>query len=149
LKKDDRKEKKKSKWDQDTEDDGSKDEKVTTSRKKSEGDSDRNRGRAEWRVDIIKNDTKVGSHTLDQDFTVECGRSEAADIKLEHGSCSKNHAKITFQEGKPAIMDLSSTNGTQVNAQEVTAGQWVTLKEGDILKFGCSTREYRVACQYQ
>jgi pSer/pThr/pTyr-binding forkhead associated (FHA) protein len=43
-------------------------------------------------------------------------------------------------------MDLNSTNGTFLNEEELTAGQWYKLSEKDIVKFACSTREYHVKC---
>ena len=41
-------------------------------------------------------------------------------------------------------MDLNSTNGTFLNKEEITPGQWYKLSDGDVIKFGCSTREYFV-----
>jgi len=97
-----------------------------------------------WILDVIKNGSKVESIHLVPDMTYSLGRD--ADIKLEHASCSKNHAKISFMNNNPHIMDLNSTNGTVLNQEELTAGQWYKLSEKDTLKFGCSTREYIVKC---
>lgn len=45
---------------------------------------------------------------------------------------------------RPNVMDLSSTNGTTVNGKALQPGEWQALKKGDVLKFGCSTRDYVV-----
>jgi len=97
-----------------------------------------------WRFEIFKGGQSMGTVKLEPDTTYNCGRSEEADIKLEHLSCSKNHAKISFIGGSPQLMDLNSTNSTLVNGKEITPGQWHKLAEKDIVKFGCSTREYHV-----
>lgn len=41
-------------------------------------------------------------------------------------------------------MDLNSTNGTSLNGKALQPGEWQALKKGDVLKFGCSTRDYVV-----
>jgi len=99
----------------------------------------------QWGFDVLKNGTKVENIVLEPDITYTLGRGDA-EIKLEHGSCSKNHAKISFINERPNIMDLNSTNGTFLNEEELTAGQWYKLSEKDIVKFACSTREYHVKC---
>jgi len=98
-----------------------------------------------WSLEVIKNGAKMESLFLEPDIAYTLGRGDA-EIKLEHGSCSKNHAKITFMDGRPNIMDLNSTNGTFLNEEQLVPGQWYKLSEKDILKFACSTREYRVHC---
>jgi len=99
-----------------------------------------------WSIEIMKNDIIVETLILEPDISYNLGRGDS-EIKLEHGSCSKNHAKISFNSGRPNIMDLNSTNGTFLNGEELVPAQWYKLSDGDNLKFACSTREYHVKCK--
>jgi smad nuclear-interacting protein 1 len=85
--------------------------------------------------------------------------AEVADIRLEHPSASSQHAAIQFryiartvedeagvrrQTGKvkPYIIDLGSSNGTELNDEPVAPERYVELRDKDILRFGGSEREY-------
>jgi len=84
------------------------------------------------------------------------GRDRAvADLAIEHPSCSKQHAVIQFRQVheknefgdvknvvKPFIIDLESTNGTQVNDEQIPESRYYELKLSDVIKFGESQREY-------
>lgn len=86
---------------------------------------------------------------------------EVADITLEHASASQQHAVIQFryiskvvedeygvrkEKGrvKPYIIDLESSNGTELNDEDIEAGRYVELRDKDVLRFGASNREYVV-----
>lgn len=43
---------------------------------------------------------------------------------------------------KPYIIDLESSNGTELNGEDVEAGRYYELRDKDILRFGGSEREY-------
>jgi smad nuclear-interacting protein 1 len=45
---------------------------------------------------------------------------------------------------RPYIIDLESANGTKINGDLVPAKRYLELRDGDILSFGESTREYVV-----
>ena len=49
---------------------------------------------------------------------------------------SRQHARITFEDGRMIIEDLKSANGTFVNRTRVHPGQKRVLKIGDILQIG-------------
>jgi smad nuclear-interacting protein 1 len=88
-------------------------------------------------------------------------QAEVADIPLEHPSCSGQHAAIQFRyiaktvedeygvrqnkgKVKPYVIDLESSNGTELNGEEIAKGRYVELRDKDILRFGASEREYMV-----
>ena len=78
-----------------------------------------------------------------------------SDIPIEHPSASKQHAVLQFRQlternefgdtstkTKPFIIDLESANGTTVNGDKVPASRYYELRNGDVLKFAFSSREY-------
>ena len=86
------------------------------------------------------------------------GRETAVvDFPIEHPSCSKQHAVIQFRYVekrsefgdkiggvKPYIIDLESANGTKLNGERIQDKRFLEIKNGDMLGFGESTREYVV-----
>ncbi|WP_101757060.1 FHA domain-containing protein [Oceanicoccus sp. KOV_DT_Chl] len=61
------------------------------------------------------------------------GRDKSADIVLRHGYPSRQHARITVDDGQLTIEDLNSTNGTYVNNSKLHRPQ--ILNEGDVIQF--------------
>ena len=63
------------------------------------------------------------------------------EVPLSDTGVSHRHAKILRQpEGILTLLDLGSTNGTQLNDKEIPAGIYMPLKEGDQITLGCWTR---------
>lgn len=61
------------------------------------------------------------------------GRTDDCHIQLDSPSVSRHHALIEQQNGAFRLVDLDSTNGTQVNGQTVLT---TVLQEGDIIEVG-------------
>ena len=74
---------------------------------------------------------------------------------IEHPSTSKQHVVLQFWQlternefgdtstkTKPFIIDLESANGTTVNGDKAPASRYYELRNGDVLKFAFSSREY-------
>jgi Ca-activated chloride channel family protein len=62
------------------------------------------------------------------------GRTQAADIRVTHASVSRQHTQIVAQAGKFFVVDLGSTNTTEVNGERIVAPR--KLAPGDILRVG-------------
>lgn len=62
------------------------------------------------------------------------GRLGENDVRLDEGSVSSHHAEIVIRDGRAALIDKDSTNGTFLNGVKV-AGE-VPLQEGDEIYFG-------------
>lgn len=62
------------------------------------------------------------------------GAGEDADLRLQHGTVSTNHAQLEVERsGKARIMDLGSSNGTFVNQMRINPRQPVELRVGDVI----------------
>ena len=117
---------------------------------------------AQWRLFVFKGPDMLQTIEL---YTQSCwllGRAqEVADILVAHPTCSQQHAAIQFRyivkkvedehgisqrkgKVKPYIIDLESINGTMLNGDRIEGGRYVELRNGDLLKFGGSEREYVV-----
>jgi smad nuclear-interacting protein 1 len=115
-----------------------------------------------WRIFVFKGDDVVDTIEIWQKSCWLLGRSqEVVDYVLEHPSASGQHAVIQFRyiqktvedefgvkshrgKVKPYIIDLESSNGTELNGEDLEASRYFELRDKDILKFGGSEREYVV-----
>ena len=68
-----------------------------------------------------------------QGTTVRIGRASNCEIPLDHHGISREHAKITLNDGKYYLTDLKSRNGTFVNGRAVKEETVIT--EGDLIRF--------------
>jgi len=66
--------------------------------------------------------------------TILIGKSDSSDIILKDPSVSSKHAQISLENNKWILKDLSSTNGTFLNGQQIS--EPITLKKGDLIQFG-------------
>eukprot|EP00026_Physarum_polycephalum_P009243 Phypoly_transcript_09358.p1 GENE.Phypoly_transcript_09358~~Phypoly_transcript_09358.p1 ORF type:complete len:326 (+),score=69.52 Phypoly_transcript_09358:150-1127(+) len=102
-----------------------------------------------WVINVIKNGQKIGEPIFlipETTPTFTIGRDRASNLPIDHPSCSKQHAKITYKkQGNyifPLLTDLGSTNLTKINGTKIEAHKGHPLKAGDTVTFGGSTREY-------
>jgi len=65
--------------------------------------------------------------------TLSLGREPDNSLPLPDGSVSRYHAKVERRDGRFAVQDLGSTNGTIVNGRYVTEAP---LAHGDIIRVG-------------
>lgn len=109
-----------------------------------------------WRLYVFKGSDLLETLPLHERSCWLFGRERAVvDFATEHPSCSKQHAVLQFRytekknewgerKGgvKPYVIDLESANGTRVNGERVPERQFFELRNGDVVTFGDSTREY-------
>lgn len=79
------------------------------------------------------------SWPLSKDVLV-IGRMEGCDVVLQDPSVSRRHAEIRREGDEWALIDLGSTNGTEVNGVRVNRHR---LAHGDRIAFGETVVEYR------
>ena len=71
---------------------------------------------------------------LRSDGDVVIGRDANADVVIQDGSVSRNHARLTLVDGLATIGDLQSQNGTRINGEAITGTR--ALVSGDVLTIG-------------
>jgi hypothetical protein len=71
---------------------------------------------------------------------VVIGRNEGCDVMLPDPGISRRHAEIRREGDEWVVIDLGSTNGTEVNGVRVNRHR---LSPGDRLLLGTSTLEFR------
>jgi diguanylate cyclase (GGDEF)-like protein len=75
----------------------------------------------------------VGQVTALTGPTIEVGRVAQSALHLPFEGVSRQHARLTWTDGKYCIEDLNSANGTFVQGTRVTRH---ALSDGDVLQFG-------------
>src|SRR5271170_182786 len=121
-----------------------------------------------WRIYVFKDGKEVDVLNLDRQSSYLVGRDRiVADIPVDHTSCSSQHTVIQFRQVnvknefgdvdkqikyapsyavgtnvRPYIIDLDSTNGTELNGEKIESRRYFEIRTEDMLKFAESTREY-------
>jgi len=67
---------------------------------------------------------------------ITIGRGSSNTVELDDALASRYHAVVQKIKDEFFIEDLSSTNGTFVNGQQVPSGKYMRLKPGDFILIG-------------
>ncbi|KAI7862622.1 SMAD/FHA domain-containing protein [Spinellus fusiger] len=95
----------------------------------------------DYGFEILKGGVQVDKMSQLRKDKLVIGRLPLCDISLEHPSVSRYHAIVQFnQQGDGFIYDLNSAHGTFLNRTRLPARSHVSIKAGDQLIFGESTR---------
>ncbi|KAF9433416.1 Kanadaptin [Entomortierella beljakovae] len=93
--------------------------------------------------EVIKNGIIVEKIKAPEKEFLVIGRLPMCDLEMEHPSLSRYHAIVQFKSnGECFIYDLNSSHGTKLNKNKIPPGMHVSLKPGDQLRFGESSRIY-------
>ncbi|XP_059618553.1 smad nuclear interacting protein 1 [Phlebotomus argentipes] len=109
-----------------------------------------------WRLYPFKGETALPTMYIHRQSCFLIGRDhKVCDLRVDHPSCSKQHAALQYrlvpferEDGsvgkrvRPYLIDLESSNGTFVNNNRIEARKYIELLEKDVIKFGFSSREY-------
>ena len=63
------------------------------------------------------------------------GRSRECDLRVTDGNASRRHAEIVQEGSVYVLVDLGSTNGTELNGRRVTRQE---LADGDRITIGAT-----------
>src|SRR5687767_15052550 len=84
---------------------------------------------------VIKRDDGYGDvFPLHAGQRYTLGRATTNNIVLKDDLCSREHAEVSFGEGRWTVRDLSSLNGTRVNDKRIEND--VRLNPGDVVDVG-------------
>ena len=101
-----------------------------------------------FKLFVFKGSTVIETIDLGGRSYFRLGRDESTNqIPLLHESCSSQHAVLQYRSrsGKCRLylMDLDSSNGTKLNDEVQLEGKrFYEILDGDVVKFGASTRDY-------
>lgn len=69
------------------------------------------------------------------------GRAISADVRIDHSTVSRHHARIVVAGTEACVEDLDSKNGTSVSGSKLA--DRLTLRDGDAVVFGQVPFTYR------
>jgi len=102
-------------------------------------------GHPEVRLDVFRDDRKLGTLPLGDEKFLLVGRSEEhANMIVNDASVSPVHAAIINSGSKTFVQDLGSKHGTYVDDTRIKANAPMELKEGAGIRFGDSEPLYRI-----
>lgn len=94
-------------------------------------EAEKGRGKRPRLVALTTNIAGV-SYEIEKDEVV-VGRTDDADLVVDHRSISRRHCKLVNDGGNWSIVDLESANGLKVNDEDY---KQTTLRKGDIIELG-------------
>jgi len=100
---------------------------------------------------VMKGGKQIGKISrVSKNRAVVFGRNKSfADVILQHPSISRQHAVILHgKSGNMYVMDLKSSHGSFVNKRRLKPESREPLFDGDIIRFGGSSREYMCHLSY-
>lgn len=97
-----------------------------------------------WILEILNENDNLNitkSQILNNNINIIIGRSLESDIIFPSDrSISRKHAEISFNSTTTStyiyIKDLKSTIGTFINGDKINSNENISLKSGDLIKFG-------------
>jgi DNA-binding NtrC family response regulator len=72
---------------------------------------------------------------LPQRGTLTLGRGAEADLRIDHASVSRRHARLVLGETM-TVEDLGSSNGTKVRGRALAVNATATIEPGDLIELG-------------
>jgi ABC transport system ATP-binding/permease protein len=91
----------------------------------------------------IRSGDEVREHPLDQITTI--GRADDNNVILSDPTISRYHARLEWVSDVLQIIDLGSTNGTQVGGVKIEPNVPHDLKDGDVIQIGIFTLKLRLS----
>jgi two-component system response regulator AtoC len=84
---------------------------------------------------LVVRDDETSIHTLPDDGQVLIGRAREADVRVEHGTVSREHARLHLGS-RIQIEDLGSANGTRVRDTPLKQGTFAEVFPDDVIDLG-------------
>ena len=71
------------------------------------------------------------------------------DIEIHDDYVSRNHAEISYHQGRLMLRDLGSTNGTEIDGERIESGKFYPLKDDSAIGLGIATGGARVVLRFK
>ena len=84
---------------------------------------------------LVSTDGIFATWTLPERGEVTIGRKSGCEVRIDHASISRQHARLRIGE-TIEIEDLGSVNGTRVREQELTPGKRMRFEVGEVVELG-------------
>jgi two-component system, NtrC family, response regulator AtoC len=84
----------------------------------------------------VVGDDILDSFPLPPNGEVVVGRGEESDLRIDHPSISRKHAKVIADTDGVRIVDLGSANGTRLGDRALEPGESVLLDPGEVVDLG-------------
>jgi two-component system, NtrC family, response regulator AtoC len=94
----------------------------------------RPRTRQDWSLTVVL-DGGRREYTFPVGSVVTIGRLQTCEVCIEHGSVSRQHARLALHE-RGTIEDLASSNGTRVDGLPLPEGQQTYVRVGSVVEVG-------------
>ncbi|KAI9178729.1 hypothetical protein H9P43_005391 [Blastocladiella emersonii ATCC 22665] len=98
----------------------------------------------QWSLEVLKGGLIIETLPLPAKPVATVGWLESCDLVLAHGSISRYHAVLQFSRANELFLYDLSTNGTSLNKTLVKPRTHVQVRDGDLIRFGSSTRLFIV-----
>jgi DNA-binding NtrC family response regulator len=92
---------------------------------------------------VVFNGAASWMHPLPSTGAIVIGRSETADLRIDDAQVSRLHARLALDDGRVAISDLGSQQGTYVNGVPLSGER--ALQPGDRIQLHRTTLELHAA----
>jgi pSer/pThr/pTyr-binding forkhead associated (FHA) protein len=87
----------------------------------------------------------LGTFTVVGGVEARIGRDGSrCEIILPDPRVSSLHASVKLESGQFYVRDENSNNGTTINGNRATAGQWMPVTSGSLLRFGAVEMSVRL-----
>ena len=79
-------------------------------------------------------DGKVDKHPLTPGLPINLGRNPGNQIRISFPGVSGQHLQMTLEDDTLTVIDLDSTNGTEINGQRIPSRSPQKVQSGDIMR---------------
>ena len=79
-------------------------------------------------------DGRVDKQALTQGIPINLGRNPGNQIRITFPGVSGQHLQMTLEDDALSVIDLDSTNGTEINGQRIPPNSPQKLEAGDIMR---------------
>ena len=98
----------------------------------------------DFSLEVLKDGVIVETIKLEgKEYFILGRQPDVVDIQMDHPSISRKHAVLNFRNDNAVMLrDFDTPQGTFLNKKRCEKDIFYRVYVGDMIKFGCSTRQY-------